>query len=138
MCVGEFKLNIIYYLGICLFLLNVLILLKLIVKSIYPNTPNNISTSKYTKPISKISIPLQLLRLQPILARTTFVAALPHRVTVSRRTTSLDLHPPPHYLVGPRWFVLVLNFFWVLLYFDWFSCCYILISSWFGYVAILK
>ena len=98
-----------------------MILLKLIVKSIHPNTPNNISTSKYTKPISKISIPLQLLCLQPILARTTFATALPHRVTVSRRTTSLDLRPPSHYLVGPRWFVLVLKFFWVLLYFDWFG-----------------
>ena len=117
-CVGEFKLNIIYYLGIGLFLLNVLILLKLIVKSIHPNTPNNISTSKYTKPISKISIPLQLLCLQPILARTTFATALPHRVTVSHRTTSLDLRPPSHYLVGPRCFVPVLNFFWVLLYLD--------------------
>ena len=37
------------------------LLLKLIVKSIHPNTPNNISTNKKTKPIScfpKISIPL--------------------------------------------------------------------------------
>ena len=88
------------------------LLLKLIVKSIHSNIPNNISTNKKTSPISRfprISIPLKLLCLQPILAGPPFATTLPHRTSVCRCTTSLDLHPPPHYLAGPRWFVLVLN-----------------------------
>ena len=51
-------------------------LLKLIVKSIHPNTLNNILSNKKTKPIShfpKISIPLQLLRLhQSVMSNFTF------------------------------------------------------------------
>ena len=88
------------------------LLLKLIIKSIHHNIPSNISTNKKTSHISrfpKISIPLQLLCLQPILVGPLFIAALPHQTSVCHCTTSLDLCPPPHYLIGPRWFVLVLN-----------------------------
>ena len=104
------------------------LLLKLIVKTIYLNTPNNISVNKQSKPISRF----------PRISYHFSSLAHPRRTNVCRCTISPNLHPPPHYLVGPRWFVLILKIFWVFLYFDWFGHCYILISSRFGYVVVLK
>ena len=57
------------------------LLLKFIVKSIHLNTPNNISKKKLFHVFPKISIPPQLLRLQP--------------------QSLLDLRLPPHYLTKP-------------------------------------
>ena len=80
------------------------LLLKLIVKTIYLNTPNNISVNKQSKPISRfptISYHFSAHVSPPILAGPTFATALPHRASVCRCTISPDLRMPPHYLAGP-------------------------------------